>query len=665
MSKKKPEQSTGYAIKRYLLPTSLLASRTTKTAVRARKRPVIPALTFEELSLKQERDVATGEVKSQTAANRSTILRGFLRSNGCHMEDVVGDEMRQTFSDSMEKFLDDMRSAGRSNRDVSNSKSALMSWRKRVVDDDTLRAIEGEQPTPFRVAVTSLIAGQSPTRIAKQCGVSIDMLTGWMRGKIPRSRNAMYILRLESYFGLERESLVRLAGFRYRQSVRLPVAQPVKNAYRETLGRLTKVEYFLQPHTESPLRTQWKDLLQYKTALVPELERTQRGRWRFSPCPIFTDTPRMWHSFLDGREIASAQIGWSRVASFLGWMALPVAAGGLGKPTAELQTLAWLAVPDVLGGYLNWTRTRANGKRTKGAKQFLAFVSSLVRPGLGYIAQHPELKATLPMHHQETDWSQICVKQFSYCQKFAAAIAREIEVWRDPFEPIQHIIDLPEPLEAVVDMVHRMRANRPVGAPMREAIWARDILIIKMLVSNPLRLRNLAHMQWTPDNLSELYQQADGAWRIRLSPGDFKNTSGAAGDQPYNSPIHASVWPDLERYVHKMRVRLMTSPTDLVFLSAPTGPKAKDSVHKPWGDLSKRVHVLTRNYLFRCPGIGTQAFRHLVATAILKASPSDFKTAALVLNDRMATVEKHYSGLRSGDGSVRMGELLGKSFKRM
>jgi len=70
--------------------------------------------------------------------------------------------------------------------------------------------------------------------------------------------------------------------------------------------------------------------------------------------------------------------------------------------------------------------------------------------------------------------------------------------------------------------------------------------------------------------------------------------------------------------------------------------------------------------LWRCPGIGTHAFRHLVATSIIKASNlSDFKTAALVLNDQLATVEKNYAHLRSADGANRMADLLGATFRRM
>ncbi len=74
---------------------------------------------------------------------------------------------------------------------------------------------------------------------------------------------------------------------------------------------------------------------------------------------------------------------------------------------------------------------------------------------------------------------------------------------------------------------------------------------------------------------------------------------------------------------------------------------------------------LTNQYLIRSAGIGSHAFRHLVATSILKSNGGDHKTAAQVLNDRVSTVERHYAGLRSADGAVRMAELLDNSFSRM
>ncbi|OZI33782.1 hypothetical protein CEK29_21145 [Bordetella genomosp. 5] len=127
--------------------------------------------------------------------------------------------------------------------------------------------------------------------------------------------------------------------------------------------------------------------------------------------------------------------------------------------------------------------------------------------------------------------------------------------------------------------------------------------------------------------------------------------------------MHFTAWRDIERYLHKHRPALMVAPTNLVFLTMKE--KRADAVHRPWVELGQTVAELTAKYLVRCKGIGPHAFRHLVASSILKADGGDFKTAALVLNDRIQTVERHYASLRSGDGAARMAELLDSSFRRM
>ena len=134
--------------------------------------------------------------------------------------------------------------------------------------------------------------------------------------------------------------------------------------------------------------------------------------------------------------------------------------------------------------------------------------------------------------------------------------------------------------------------------------------------------------------------------------------------------INSSVWLDIEKYINLHRPMLLKSPSDLFFLTGARGNNIKYDAsgnikHVPWADLGRRVKELTARYLYRCAGIGCHAFRHIVATAILKANGGDFKTAALVLYDRVATVEKHYAFLTANEGADRMATLLSDSFRRM
>ena len=350
----------------------------------------------------------------------------------------------------------------------------------------------------------------------------------------------------------------------------------------------------------------------------------------------------------------------------------------------DLQTLAWLAVPDFIEAYLEWLKRRCGGKRTRSTAEFLSLASCLVREKVGFLAQQPVFLGSLPERFRSEKWRELCGRQSAYIAKLQQAFKPELVSGRDSFEPIRSITELPQPLEAIADMVQRMRMDRPIGCATSEAIWARDIFMVKLFVSNPLRLRNMAALTWSRGNVDGkrptdrgcLYQRTDGSWWLFV-PKHLQKNRRSTETRDYDSPVHQSVCGDLERYLLRHRNDLVRWPTDLVFLNRTRDPSRLEKVHRgdyktaaPKGhsafmEMSKRLFVLTRKYLWKSDGIGSHAFRHLVATAILKTDGGDIKTAALVLNDAEATVAKHYSGMRSGDGAIRMGALLNKTLSRM
>lgn len=618
-------------------------------------------LTYKRLLDDQTTSVQLDNLNMQTAANRATALRAFLHANCIAVDDVVGDEMRMQFSSAIERFVEVLTSDGRSPRNISNTCSAMRRWKEAVVQHDTARALDANRPTPFREAIQSLLVERPLKRVAKDAGVPPDMLRGWMLGKRPRSCSARYILRLEGFFALERNSLLQLAGLRGNGSPGDLGGNPVAVPYNERLKVITKDAYIFKTDPESQLGRQWMDLLRYKTERAPNEMRHKRGQWRFSPCPLVPRTTTNWWMFYGGREVASARLPWTRTASYLGWLQCPVDHGGNGMDAFEVGTLAWLAVPDHLNEYFDWMKRRV-GQHNQSVNQFLGLIASLVRPQLGYLWQHPELQATLPEKYRIESWESLCRRQFELTERLVGAFRHEIEVSRDSFQPIRSLVETKRPLDAIADMIHRMKADRPVGRARKEAVWGRDLVLVRILTSNPLRLRNLAHLTWREDNTGQLYRRQDGSWWIRIPKSQFKNTRGAAGEQGYDSPIHQTAWQDIERYVTLLRPRLLRSPSDLFFLADGWD---RQRPHKPWAELSKRISSLTAKYVPRSPGFSAHAFRHLVATSILKADGGDFKTAALVLNDRVATVEKHYAALRSGDGAERMAQLLEESFAKM
>ncbi len=620
---------------------------------------------YSDLLKRQEFQVISRAIGKQTAANRASALRSFLSVHKLTVDDPVGVEMRSEWPEALEQFLESLVLKGCSSRDVSNTKSLIMSWRNAVIDEDSLQAIEADKPTPFQVQLQALMARFPVKLVARTANVPPDMLRGWLQGKRPRASNDRYLHRLETFFAIPRGELCRAAGMATGGgSWSAPDAEAPVIAYRQQLAGRTQDEYWLRPAETSPLRKQWIDFVAYKVALVPSLERSSKAQWRISPMPVKKPTPATWFNFHEGREVPSAGAAWSKVAGFLGWLGLTAERGGKAIPQEQLQTMAWLVDSRLVYEFIQWQKQRA-GKLTGAGPDAIGWIQHLMRPEVGYFCQSPWLQATLPESYQHESWTALCERQFKYLSKLAHSLRGEVEVSRDPFEPLMHVVDLAEPLEAVVDMVQRMRADRPIGNPVREAVWARDLALVKLLVSNPLRVRHFSNMTWRPDNTGNLYQRADGSWWVRFKSRYFKNARGAAGDLDYDSPVDDAVVQDLERYIYKHRPRLMRSPTDLLFLSNGSRHDRSALSHSPWRDLSRRIEWLTRRYLWRCPGVGAHAMRQLTGTAIVKASPGEFVTVARVLNDRVATVERHYARFSSADGNKRMSELLRNSFKRM
>jgi hypothetical protein len=680
---KNPSKSTSSANCRYFVPSLLLASQVTKGGKKARKKTLKPAaLTYLELIQAQEAHVARGSMNKQTAANRATALRLFLRSQSLLPEDAVGDEMRIGYALADARFAETLRADGRSSRSISNLRAALKPWRISVAEDDTYRAQSSDYMTPFQKAITELVAQHPVKTFARKLGVPAFLIRTWMKGGRPLPSSAPHIRRLESFFGMERESLVLLSGIQNGKWTKPSVGQAAPNAYRARLAVNRKLRYVLRVSPDSPLAEEWSILIRYKTDPVPFLKRLTRGTWTFSPHKLVA-RPSEWFAFEGGREVPSAGKCWGNIASFYGWLSLSKENGGLGMPTDALQTLAWLAIPDYTDAYLRWRMQRSGDKMTQGMLEILAVMTWMVRPDDGYLYQQSFFQQRLPEKYRAENWQALCARQYEHCQRLQAFWKDKAAISRNSFDSVRAVIDSPEPLEEIADMVQRMRNDRPRGDLKAEAIWARDILIIKLLTSNPLRMRNVITLTWNesnvdgyrPDQEGSVYKRVDGSWWISIGRLLFKNRGASLRD--YDSPIHESVWPDLERYLFKYRPLLLRWPTDLLILTKTRDPERrltskgkpyKQEIvheHRPYRYIGNQVAKLTARYLRNSDGSRMHAFRNIVTTAILKAEGGDIKTAALVLHDKETTVEKHYSGMRSGDGNKRMGELLNKSFKRM
>lgn len=670
---------------KYFLPSPIFASLASRGAQKRprKKKMTIKQLTYQVLFDDLERQVQYRHLNKFTAANRRTALRNLLKALNLQEADVVGNELRPYFQKTLEEFSSWMRGQGRSERSISNARSDIKPFRNAVIEFDELNAYENSHPTDFSKMIISILKGLTIKAVARESGIPEDMLRGWAKGRRPLSRNLRYVHRFESFFGVEKGALISLISTseNFWKHPENPDVHRIE--YRELQRERSLSTYRLKVPLESPFRHEWRQLLKYKTDLVPTLERSPGARWTVSALPLLQNKTASWWQYMNDIEVPAAGACASVVFSYLGWLSLP-APSGPGIPEHQTHTLAWLISSRYVSEYLEWLKVRAGDKHSRSVISLLAIITWLVRPGNGYLYQSSHFQQKLPSEEVQGSWEDACEKQYKFVQKFKNAVQSEITVSRDPFDPIRSVIELSQPMEAIADMIGRMRADRPITSPLAEAIWARDILIIKFFVSNPLRLRNMASLTWSPNYINgykpkdkcAIYKKTDGSWWVSVPKG-LSKTRSKLNKQDYDSPLQQSIWKDLERYLTVHRPLLLRWPSELLFIAKE--PKAKNGTYKgrgndelnltqghtPFMAMSRRVSYLTRKYLWNSPGVGAHGMRHIVATSILKCDGGDIKTAALVLNDSEKTVFKHYSGMKSGDGNIKMGELLKKTFDRM
>lgn len=216
-------------------------------------------------------------------------------------------------------------------------------------------------------------------------------------------------------------------------------------------------------------------------------------------------------------------------------------------------------------------------------------------------------------------------------------------------------------MRAVTDMVRRKGRQPDLRqAGLTEAIWARDILLIKLLASNPLRAKNMVLLTYRTDNTGELFQTRDGALAYFHRTREIRKSGRCCKRHTVRHANSRNRLGDIERYLKRYRQQFPNANSlDYVFLSS------ESKAHPDsWESLNRRVFKLSKVYLWPYKGSGPHAFRYINGTAILKAQPGAWSLAAQVLHDREETAA-HYAHLRGCDGAERAHALMNNEFAGM
>lgn len=625
----------------------------------------VSSLNFQELIAKMTERCADGSTSPAVLANLKSALKAFMVNFNLNDSNSVGSWLRASYYKNLKTHVDVLISTGQSSSYIANRKSLLSRWHSLVLQLDAIEAVESNRRSPFQAQLDELVelSKASISEIARAAGISISTLRCWSKGTAPNQRAIPSIKRLERYFALDEGSLLSLAFIGHRASKKCDDTPP-PNTYRSQLGAKVRDIYYLAS-VSIELTQEWKDFVIHKTEKLPELNRYSRGVWAVVDNHTAGESKGNQFWFINGKYVPTAEIAIGRVRAYLGWLNRSKELGGAGLPEAQVQTLAWLNQKQLAHRYLRWTIERSNGKAHGGVLDFLKFIKALNHPVHGYLTQMSSLHSRLPESYQATPWDESCKTTYEWAsQTLNSLTANGTEQSREPFKPIMHILELDSPLSAISDMVARMKSCRPATGGQDDAIWARDLLLIKLMASNPLRAKNLKLLTYRGDNTGNLYQRTDGSWYIRIEKRDFKNAKGAARDRDYDMPVQVSVWRDIERYLNSYRSMLPSANhNDYVFLSSESTHAKGD--HGVWHALNRRVFKLFQRYLWNCAGVGPHAIRYIVGTAILKKSPGAWDAAAAVLHDEVDTVKAHYAHLRSCDGGAYVHSLLDSVYSRM
>lgn len=631
--------------------------------------------------------------------NCETALTAFVRERELSLEGHVGETLREGFNPALEGHLEALRKAGRKPTYVDNRAWALRHWHRLVQFlDDAGASINGE-PRKLTLRLRAIFADgtRRPTPTAKAAGMSFDTLKRLLDGHLPQPGSEHKLRNLERVCGLAPDELV--GALPYRPLRRKDRPKEPFNEYSQLLSAVTRDTYFLKycdeelstEHTDSTnvsvphrVEEEWRELLSYKTGrkdngttagssainskasrkrlteVAAEAEKKEScgRRWRLRPAaPGEYDPSNSTHQrwakaqVIDGQICTTASINWNFVSSFLGWALLSEDRGGPGLRSEDL-TLALFANVPLVTQFLDWKVDRVGGEYNNFALGFTRFALMLLNEENGWLPKRNHLSARIKI--SSIDWQKHCRVAHAGFLAVKQEIQPKVRKLRDPTARIRTVLERDMPMSALVEAANRMYDWRPGTGGLDEAIWARDHLLWTLLMSNPLRVLNMAQLTWRPDNTGEL-RKVKGEWRIKIAKERFKNIAGAAKNRDYDQSIDPGVADRIEEYLTVHRPQFKTN-TDLVFVS-------HKAPNKVWKSMGPRIAKLMSLYVTDCPGSGPHAFRHIVGSSIVIKHHGNIAIAAAILHDEEETVRRNYVHLLATFADRERAESISSTLK--
>ncbi|MDG6937955.1 MAG: hypothetical protein JRN42_05385 [Nitrososphaerota archaeon] len=470
----------------------------------------------------------------------------------------------------------------------------------------------------------------------------------------PRTKKGVEVVaRLETVLELKPGTL-HTRAFSEPKLLKAPGGQP--NKYRERQSELSREKY------------QLKAMPPQFAKLWPEITHWRSQSSFMLPGGKYVAVKKPW------RSAATEKMNRYYLLRFMGFLLLPAPnkpvyeltqqeqwRSGKGLTLKELRFSQWFDT-ELLHEYIQWRKARQwNGELTAECIDLVQSVSLLCKYAHSFLNMHPDLAHHFGKRKMERKAWHKCVNEkiFTPLKEMLTQLRRERPktLSRIPEEALKHVLHDEDPMVLMQEMVAQMKRDAPAkNRPVHHGIHQRDVAIVHLLLEIPLRAKNIIWMKLG----TSVYRDKDsGLWWVDIPKSHLKNGTG-----PDAQPIHRELSPEaskaLETYVNEGRQALdPEGSSNTLFLVERKAGKKKRSKADLGITQVALDHLLTK-YLRRYFGIGSgpHFFRHLLATAILRADPSAIDAAAAVLNISHDVCRERYAHLLQQDGLDRANKFL-------
>lgn len=617
--------------------------------------------------------------------------------------DLVGTELDEDFDRQLLAHLTALEKEKLASATINNRKSLLRKWHESYI----LLMKTASLPEKFSESLDFLLEkrGGIASHVAKSCNTTVSTLLRWKNGKnMPGAASRQYVVALESYFGLPPGTLL----IKTLLSVSGSTENTEKNKstpHRRYVSEIRKKPYKLGFDLFTDKQQQeWKDLFRFYTnhawVAAQGLERSRRG----------------WRTRRSNQKNSTGEMKLRYLQNFYGHLCLPLAPKvpnlrgvnfdpcndehqgvsgldphltGLGFFRDKLS-LSLFVDTSLIHSHMEFLRGRAFGYvYNTYVRGFLNFCRQLVLPEKGFLWQHSRFGEELsPPILSDADWQQRCAEAHRRIKN----IIRNLESSEDETERFRQsrdtslrvvkplIREREHPISVLTDIAKGLRKAFSIARnPTSKALLFRDMVMVGLLTSNPVRAVNIVEMKYLQgskgdeeDNVN-LYKLADGSYRLKYETWELKN---GAQRGRYDLPVSAELTQDLDEYLRLWRP-LLADANECHYVFRPAhnrsmarrkkrpDSKSEDNA-KPISvnSFSRLINSASSRFIRDCAGFGPHAARHFVATEWLKFNPSAYAVAATILHDSEKMVKEFYSWVMPNDIIPFWMQHLGKVIRQ-